>query len=255
MKQHRWRWAVIALALIAAVAVPLALIPGGDDATSSDDPPAEATPAGEVAPAPVNDPGVKITEEGAVRLEGVRTSRPSPDALVVSYRTDVPVSATLRAFDRGGSPLGVVSGARPEGENVEVVPLVRSADNRLRFVLAVAPASSGAPTIASVAVPPLTSSVSVVSPTSGSSIEGGRVVVRLRTRNFDISNQGGPLQGRQGHVHLTLDGRTYIVVYGTSFTFRDVPPGDHRLIVTPARNDHMPAPGVEESVIQFSTTA
>ncbi|CAN0492005.1 unnamed protein product, partial [Phaeothamnion confervicola] len=98
------------------------------------------------------------------------------------------------------------------------------------------------------------STVAVVSPTPRSTVQGDRVVVNLRTSNFDISNQGGPLSSHQGHIHLTLDDRTYTVVYGTRFTFRDVPPGEHHLVVVVARNDHTPVPTLDPIEIDFTTT-
>lgn len=255
MKPNRWRWLVIAAALIAAVVVPLLLISGSSD----DD---DATPGTGTATSPVldreavveNDPGVKITDEGSVSVGGVRTSRPSEEAVVISYRTSAPVRASVAVLDPEGKVVGRATGERPEGESVEVVSLAAADEGALRLVLAVVPTAGGEPTVATVAVPRIGSTVRVLSPTPGSTIAGSTVVVRLRTRSFDISNQGESVKARQGHVHLTLDGRTYIVVYGTTFTFRGVPAGEHTLVVTPARNDHMPAAGVEESTIAFTTS-
>lgn len=260
----RWQAVIGILVVVLLAAIPIGLFLVVDDGDSSDEAAASATAsastqptdaAGEPVDPDANAPGVAIVAEGGVALSGVSATRPGADSVVVSFQADRESDVAVQARNQAGAEVGQSSARKEPGQSVVVVPLARSVSGTLRLVLAAAPTDGGAATIASVAVGPRRTLVRVVSPTPGSVIAGDRVVVELRTRNFAVSDQGRAPAPNQGHFHLTLDERTYVVAYGKHFTFRDVAPGPHRLVVGTHDHDHAPQEGVEEIAIEFETTA
>lgn len=52
----------------------------------------------------------------------------------------------------------------------------------------------------------------------------------------------------QVHSHLFLDGGPEIMMYAESYTFRNLKPGEHELVVELAGADHAPLPGQRKTV-------
>lgn len=259
----RRRWlvvlGVVAVLVMAAIPIGLFLVLGsdsGDEADVSSAARASNEPVAAGSPPPgANAPGVALVEEGAVVLSGISAARPGADSVVVSFQADRGSVVAVQVRDNAGAEVGESSARQQPGQSVIVVPLTRSVPGTLRLVVAAAPTGGGAATVASVAVGPRESLLRVISPAPGSRIAGDQVLVQLRTRNYAVSDQGQTPAPNQGHFHVALDDRTYVVVYGKRFTLRDVPPGPHRLVVTANENDHSAHGTVEEVVVRFETTA
>lgn len=82
--------------------------------------------------------------------------------------------------------------------------------------------------------------IAVVSPSSGS-VTGSKVTLKIKTlAGFRITSQGTVVKPGEGHVHVTLDKRPFIALYGTTFVFKGVKRGRHTLLVQAVRNDHTP---------------
>jgi hypothetical protein len=71
--------------------------------------------------------------------------------------------------------------------------------------------------------------------------------------NFTLVEPGGEPKEREGHFHVTLDDRPYVVVSGVSYVFRDVPVGSHTLKVEVHANDHSSFSPPLARVIAFTT--
>ena len=106
-------------------------------------------------------------------------------------------------------------------------------------------------------------SVTIVSPTEGSEIEGGTVEVRLESAGFEVA-PAGTMDAGTGHHHLFLNRDVsapnvpvpteagFIVHMGdgsVTHTFEDVAPGEHRLIAVVGDGLHVPlSPWVVDTV-------
>ena len=116
---------------------------------------------------------------------------------------------------------------------------------RLRLLLIVSGLLLGSFGIASAQSPEL----NVSTPAEGSSVDGTDVTVTFSVTGLTLVESTVPLEraGQQpeanrlgeGHVHLMLD-LGPIVVWSTTepYTFTNVPPGEHQLMVELVNNDH-----------------
>lgn len=73
-------------------------------------------------------------------------------------------------------------------------------------------------------------------------VEGGRVV-RQTT---------GKLTADEGHIHLTLDGKGYVMSYGDQQDFRNVTPGQHSLQAEFVAKDHAPFTNRPRAFVSFN---
>jgi hypothetical protein len=71
---------------------------------------------------------------------------------------------------------------------------------------------------------------------------GGRVV----------QSTTGPLTRTEGHVHLTLDGKPYVMAYGDKQTFDGVSPGPHSLQAEFVAKDHAPFTNRPRAFVRFT---
>src|SRR3990170_7287167 len=103
--------------------------------------------------------------------------------------------------------------------------------------------------------------LNVLTPTEGRTIYGDKVPVLLDAQNFEIvdfANNTKAVAG-QGHVHLWLDDeqmtpQSAAKAIEDTFTFSDVPTGDHKLKVELVNNDHTSLkPPVVVEVTSFKT--
>ena len=101
----------------------------------------------------------------------------------------------------------------------------------------------------------------VLTPSEGQTIYGDKVPVLLDAQNFqivDFANNTKTVSG-QGHVHLWLDdeqmtAQSAAKAIEDTFTFSDVPAGDHKLRVELVNNDHTSLkPPVVVEVTSFKT--
>lgn len=52
----------------------------------------------------------------------------------------------------------------------------------------------------------------------------------------------------QVHAHLFLDGGPELMMYAPTYTYRNLQPGEHELVVELAGADHLPLPGQRKTV-------
>ncbi len=97
--------------------------------------------------------------------------------------------------------------------------------------------------------------VVLLSPSDGSVLTSGNVQVRIYLQNFHmVQNTGQPNKASEGHAIYYLDVNaplkqgvpattapgTFIASAETSYTWRDVPPGQHTFTVQLVNNDNTP---------------
>ncbi len=99
-----------------------------------------------------------------------------------------------------------------------------------------------------------TGPVVVTSPKSGSTIDGSRVTLRIKTGKFKVTSQATGVRRNEGHFHVFLDKRPFVAVYSSRFRFRGLKPGSHTLKVQPVDSAHVPAKGYKAIVVKFRTT-
>jgi hypothetical protein len=108
--------------------------------------------------------------------------------------------------------------------------------------------------------------LSVVSPTEGETIPGSSVKVVVKTSDFELVKAVVPVteagkrpdanQPGKGMVHLTLDLLPLAILdQGDTYTFTNVPPGEHQLQVELATNDHSLLSPPVVQVVRFRTVA
>lgn len=106
--------------------------------------------------------------------------------------------------------------------------------------------------------------VSILSPTSGSSVAGPNITVTISVQNFNIVNKFGQTSvAGEGHVHYFMDVTppttpnveaftdpgTYAASVNTSFVWTNVTPGAHSFSAELVNNNHIPLqPAVVVSV-------
>jgi hypothetical protein len=73
-------------------------------------------------------------------------------------------------------------------------------------------------------------------------LEGGRVVQQTT----------GELTPDEGHIHLTLDGKGYVMAYGDQQDFRDIAPGQHSLQAEFVAKDHAPFTNRPRAFVRFN---
>src|SRR3990172_4161446 len=118
----------------------------------------------------------------------------------------------------------------------------------LKFIPSLSAQAKGIPTL------------DVLTPSEGQTIYGDKVPVLLDAQNFEIvdfANNTKAVAG-QGHVHLWLDDeqmtpQSAAKAIEDTFTFSDVPAGDHKLKVELVANDHSSLKPPVAQEISFKT--
>jgi hypothetical protein len=93
--------------------------------------------------------------------------------------------------------------------------------------------------------------LTVTSPTDRATIKGTEVTVDFRVANFRLVPSAAPVEQAgqhpeinrpgEGHLHFMLDLQPLVVhEKAEPYTFRDLTPGEHRLMVELVSNDHSP---------------
>jgi hypothetical protein len=73
-------------------------------------------------------------------------------------------------------------------------------------------------------------------------LQGGRVVTET----------SGTLTPDEGHIHLSLDGRDYVMSYADRQDFTDIPPGTHALQAEFVAKDHAPFSNRPRAFVRFN---
>ena len=76
----------------------------------------------------------------------------------------------------------------------------------------------------------------------GVDVQGGRIVKQTT----------GKLTPDEGHVHLTLDGKGYVMSYGNRQDFRNVAAGQHSLQAEFVAKDHAPFTNRPRAFVSFN---
>ena len=108
--------------------------------------------------------------------------------------------------------------------------------------------------------------LNVVSPTEGETILGTTVKVVVKTSDFELIKAVVPVteagkrpdanQPGKGMVHLTLDLLPLAILdQGDTYTFTNIPSGEHQLEVELATNDHSLLSPPVVKVVRFRTVA
>jgi hypothetical protein len=108
--------------------------------------------------------------------------------------------------------------------------------------------------------------LSVASPTEGETIPGATVKVVVKTSDFELVPAVVPVteagkrpdanQPGKGMIHLTLDLLPLAIIdQGDTYTYTNIPSGDHQLEVELATNDHSLLSPPVVKVIHFRTVA
>jgi hypothetical protein len=108
--------------------------------------------------------------------------------------------------------------------------------------------------------------LSLVSPTEGETVLGTTVKVVVKISDFELVPAVVPVteagkrpdanQPGKGMVHLQLDLLPLAILdQGNTYTFNDVPPGEHQLEVELATNDHSLLSPPVVQVVQFRSGA
>jgi hypothetical protein len=89
--------------------------------------------------------------------------------------------------------------------------------------------------------PSSTAKLTILSPKTGSVVNGSTVNLRIALEGARIVKQTSTtLQPDEGHVHVLLDGQLISMNYGLTDTIPDLTPGQHLLQVEFVATDHAP---------------
>jgi hypothetical protein len=109
-------------------------------------------------------------------------------------------------------------------------------------------------------------SLTVIAPKAGEVIQSSSVTVEVTTSDFKIVPSTVPVSeaGKrpdvnrpgEGHLHFVLDLQPLVVWdQADAYTFKDLPPGQHQLMVELANNDHASLSPPVMKQIRFETVA
>lgn len=83
-------------------------------------------------------------------------------------------------------------------------------------------------------------------PTEASREWSAAVSVRANRATITVDVPGWAM-GTDYHVHFSLDGGPEVMAYAPVYTFANLRPGAHRVVVTIADPDHKPIPGMSRT--------
>lgn len=103
---------------------------------------------------------------------------------------------------------------------------------------AAAPATGGGtesvPASAQPATPP---TIKVLSPTDGDEVPAGDVTVKVEAANLKFTMPSNKNVAGEGHLHVTLDDRPFIMSVEPSVKIENVSPGTHKLVAELVQNN------------------
>lgn len=109
--------------------------------------------------------------------------------------------------------------------------------------------SSGSSTSSDAASQPPT--LTLVEPAAGGAVPAGTVTVAVESTGLEFVMPGGTNVAGEGHVHFTLDDGPIVMSVEQRTTFKDVPPGEHKLVAELVQNDTTPFSPVVKQEITF----
>jgi hypothetical protein len=118
--------------------------------------------------------------------------------------------------------------------------------------VAAAALSAGCASSSSDARPTTPARLQIVEPTPNQ-VTGPDVTVTVEVVGGKlVTATTGELTADEGHVHLTLDGRSYVMSYRGTRTFADVAPGPHSLQAEFVAKDHAPFVNRPRAFVRFN---
>ncbi|MFA4820114.1 MAG: PGF-pre-PGF domain-containing protein [Candidatus Aenigmatarchaeota archaeon] len=96
-------------------------------------------------------------------------------------------------------------------------------------------------------------SLTITLPTGGQIIYGATVTVTTSVSGFTLAAPTGTVVEGEGHLHMFLDDRAYVLSSASSYTFDNVPYGQHTLRVELHRGDHSALSPPVTKTVTFST--
>ena len=128
---------------------------------------------------------------------------------------------------------------------------VRGALTGVLVVVALAACSSSG----SEARPTTRARMQIVEPTPNE-VTGPNFTVRVDVLGGKlVKATTGKLTPDEGHVHLTLDGKSYVMSYNAKRTFENVTPGAHSLQAEFVAKDHAPFTNRPRAFVRFNVQA
>lgn len=80
-------------------------------------------------------------------------------------------------------------------------------------------------------------SIEILKPVGGDLIKGTDVSVAIKLDNAQFSRRGINKAG-EGHIHMTLDDETFIMILTNTYVYDQVSPGEHTFTAEFRNNDH-----------------
>ena len=198
-------------------------------------------------------------------LAGCQKATPTPVTVMPVATTPAPIATATPVSTPTPAPTIAATPTRTPTPPPTVAPTPVPTPVRT-------PVATPTPVVTPVATPPpvltptpLPPSVRILSPTAGQVITGTEVTVSLEAKGTAITRPDGSKDAAKTHFQLFLDVSPppgigpvpvqppYVHTPATSYTFKDVKPGEHRLILQLAYGDHSPVQPVVEHRISFST--
>ncbi|GEM_PF-1958033 len=103
--------------------------------------------------------------------------------------------------------------------------------------------------------------ISAITPSGGQTIYGNKIPVLIAFENFTLVDyQVNTIsKNGEGHIHLWLDeqnptGENAVKLTEETFTYNDVPYGDHTLIAELVNNNHKPLIPPQKVTVQFKNS-
>jgi len=106
--------------------------------------------------------------------------------------------------------------------------------------------STGADQSAAPVTPP---TIEIVTPAAGATVPAGDVSMSVKTTDLKfVMPSNTPVAG-EGHVHFSLDGGPEQMSAAPDYVYKDVAPGEHRLVAQLVQNDTKPfSPPVKQEI-------
>ena len=100
--------------------------------------------------------------------------------------------------------------------------------------------------------PTTTARMQIVEPTPNA-VTGPDFTVKVDLKGGRVVKQTtGKLTPDEGHIHLSLDGKGYVMSYGAQQDFRDIAPGQHSLQAEFVAKDHAPFTNRPRAFVRFN---
>jgi len=106
--------------------------------------------------------------------------------------------------------------------------------------------STGAAEPAASVTPP---TIEIVAPAAGATVPAGDVSMSVKTTDLKFVMPSNTAVAGEGHVHFSLDGGPEQMSDSPDYVYKDVAPGEHKLVAQLVQNDTKPfSPPVKQEI-------